>query len=355
MFSSTQSTEHLISCHITSLYQNRGVPKSLYKLHLYTDGSKMEDLSGAGMLVVNDGQVLDRQSYFLGNHPTVFQCEMYALKKAATWIIENAHKFQNTVSVSVFSDSQAALLALNKVFVKSELVASTIETLNKAANIPWIDNLVIHWVKAHVGHKFNEEVDTLAKAGAENLSFLVSDLPKLSRAVMHLEIDKLSTKMWCAQWVNSLKPDGTPMYRQTKHWFPGGPVPALSFGLLSLSRVAYGQMVGFLTGHNFLKRHQSLIDGDEEAPDKWCNFCGGGGEQTTEHIMSFCEALASLRLEVFGDPSPRQPFTEIKLGNLFLFLKEAKIKSLELFDTFEDAVENLQTDSSSSGTEGEEV
>ena len=113
-----------------------------------------------------------------------------------------------------------------------------------------------------------------------------------------------------------------------------------TFGLLSLSRVAFGQMIGFLTGHNFLKRHQALLDGgaEDEDADKWCDLCGGG-EQTTEHIVAFCESLATLRQEHLGVAYPSHPFTEIKLASLLSFLRAARIKSLELFDSLEEAVE----------------
>ena len=327
---------NLESC--SSNNKNRGKPREGERWQIYTDGSKDENgLSGAGLVVLWEGSTLIKEAYHLGNLPTVFQSEVYGLKRAARWIIENAQYQNEQMNVYIYTDSQAALLAMNQIEVKSEIVAETIELLNQAARHIQVDSLVINWCKAHVGHIGNEHADEMAKAGSGQTSNLMIDRPKLPKALLHMEIDKLSTKMWRAQWVND------PACRQTKHWFPEGPVASWTFGLLNLSRVAFGQMIGFLTGHNFLKRHQALIDGgaEDEDADKWCDFCGGG-EQTTEHIVSFCESLAALRQEHLGAAFPQHPFTEIKLASLLSFLRAARIKSLELFDSLEEAVEGTE-------------
>ena len=88
-----------------------------------------------------------------------------------------------------------------------------------------------------------------------------------------------------------------------------------------------------------------INDGDEEAPDKWCDWCGGG-EQTTEHLMSYCDSFAALRLEVFGQAYPQQPY-DVKVSQLITFLKRAKIESLEMFDTYKDYLRSKGLDSES--------
>merc|ERR1711963_752610 len=119
-------------------------------------------------------------------------------------------------------------------------------------------------------------------------------------------------------------------------------------------RIVLGQLLGFITGHCYLKRHQAIIDAqmaeimeididDEAAPDKWCDFCGGG-EQTPEHILSYCDKFVALRLEVFGVPFLTQPY-EIDIANLILFLKRAEIESLEMYDTFKQYKEGMGIDS----------
>ena len=63
--------------------------------------------------------------------------------------------------IKIFSDSQAALLALNSAEITSELVLKTKEALNLLAQCTQRVTLV--WIKAHVGHPGNEIADELAK------------------------------------------------------------------------------------------------------------------------------------------------------------------------------------------------
>ena len=172
----------------------------------------------------------------------------------------------------------------------------------------------------------------------------------MPKAVLHLQLDRLAAKLWRQDWVED------PTCRQTKHWFPEGPRPAWSFALLNQPRIVFGQLVGFLTGHNHLRRHQAIIDGfmarvmevesdDEAAPDKWCDFCGGG-EQTTEHVMSFCDKFAQLRLEVFGTHSPTAPYT-MEVSKVISFLKQARIESLEMYESFKHYLQDKGLDGES--------
>ncbi len=64
----------------------------------------------------------------------------------------------------ISSDSQATLLALNTLELTSQLVARCVEGLNQLGQ----DNtVVLHWVKAHVGHELNDAADALAKTCAQ--------------------------------------------------------------------------------------------------------------------------------------------------------------------------------------------
>ena len=143
-----------------------------------------------------------------------------------------------------------------------------------------------------------------------------------------------------------------------------------SYKLLGLPRIVFGQLVGFLTGHSFLKRHQALLDataadlerrkalltlelngdngveeGDEDEPDKWCDLCNGG-EQTTEHIMSWCDSLAQTRLEVFGEMNPQRPY-QLPVHSLVLFLKEVKLRQLEMYETLDEFLDKNRSHYSS--------
>jgi hypothetical protein len=61
--------------------------------------------------------------YYLGIYATVFQTEVKAVQKAAFWI--NSQGFRNE-TITIHSDSQAFLAALESITVKSSLVQDCI-------------------------------------------------------------------------------------------------------------------------------------------------------------------------------------------------------------------------------------
>ena len=69
--------------------------------------------------------------------------------------------------IKIFSDSQAAILALNSNTVTSSLVKQTIITLNLLANST--KRVEICWIKAHVGHDGNKRADQLAREAVKKL------------------------------------------------------------------------------------------------------------------------------------------------------------------------------------------
>jgi hypothetical protein len=93
-----------------------GSPPEVKGLVWYTDGSKMKEGTGAG---VYGQSVKIRLNFSLGRHTTVFQAEIYA-------ILACVYKIQSYTGsekyISICSDSQAALKALQAVRTTSPLV-----------------------------------------------------------------------------------------------------------------------------------------------------------------------------------------------------------------------------------------
>ena len=124
-----------------------------------------------------------------------------------------------------------------------------------------------------------------------------------------------------------------------------------SFNIIRQPRTILGQLIQFITGHNFMNRHQAIVDGDKNYktsnnPKKMCDLCKTG-EMTSEHIMSICPRLATIRQLVFNDPFPQPPYTDIKLIQLIDFLKIAKIPTLELPNSYKEFLEINGYDSAS--------
>ena len=97
-------------------------------------------------------------------HTTVFQAEIIAINEACKKFIDT--KQSNMLYIKIFSDSQAAILALNSNTVTSSLVKQTIITLNQLADST--QRVELCWIKAHVGYDGNEKADQLAREAVKN-------------------------------------------------------------------------------------------------------------------------------------------------------------------------------------------
>merc|ERR1711876_146697 len=89
-------------------------------INIYTDGSKDGPKTGAGVVVTrNDKAIVDSEgvdmiyNYHLAEKTTAFQCELFALKMAATLIINGSVEPNNWVKshhqVTIYSDCQSAI------------------------------------------------------------------------------------------------------------------------------------------------------------------------------------------------------------------------------------------------------
>jgi ribonuclease HI len=98
------------------------------EITVFTDGSLMQCLAGSGACFYPDGILEDEVAAHLGDHVTVFQAKLVALKLACNWLKEQRYK-----KIVIHSDSQAALKALLSLWVKSNLVRQTAAMLNEVA------------------------------------------------------------------------------------------------------------------------------------------------------------------------------------------------------------------------------
>ena len=182
----------------------------------------------------------------------------------------------------------------------------------------------------------------MARGGRDKLTPPEPDSPKIARAVMISELEKATKTLWKVMW------DISPTCRQSKLWFPDGPRPGFAFEILHLPRVVCSQVIHFLSGHNFLRRHQAIIEleelsklekyeglgQDEEfhaamEPIATCSLCGEK-EESSFHIMTECPKLVSARIGVFGKEEILPPYTYIPVYKLVSYLRDVKLKSLEM-------------------------
>ena len=155
-----------------------------------------------------DGEELANTSGYLGLNATVFQAECRGII-AGVKLVETA----NIEGKVIFkTDNQAVLHALNSFVVESKTVKCMRKALNTLANT---NEVVIEWIKAHVGHLGNERADELAKEGAEVRVPGCEPIHPLSKAITSRHIKNSIEKKWHLYWLNEVKG-----CRQSKLFFP---------------------------------------------------------------------------------------------------------------------------------------
>ena len=129
-------------------------------------------------------------------HTTVFQAEIIAINEACKKF--NDIKQSNMQYIKIFSDSQAAILALNSNTVTSSLVKQTIITLNLLADKT--ERLEICWIKAHVGYDGNERADQLAREAVKNSQVGVNTPQSWACYKAQLKVEIYNE--WGRRWTN---------------------------------------------------------------------------------------------------------------------------------------------------------
>ena len=133
------------------------------EMTIYTDGSKTENGVGADIVIYYKSNRIYKESFKLPDSSTVFQAEILAIQKGAEYVVSIIN--ENKVNyIKLLTDSQAAILALNKTSIKNKSVWNTIEALETLAYN--VKKLTVSWVKAHVNATGNEQADQAAKDGA---------------------------------------------------------------------------------------------------------------------------------------------------------------------------------------------
>jgi ribonuclease HI len=274
---------------------------------IYTDGSKVNRQTGSGLVAYREGVLQHTSSFHLDDNNTVFQAEVYAIKQAAMWLLRR-WTFQKTM---ILSDSLSAIQALCGNTMNSQLVKETIGLLDQVGARNFLS---LRWVKAHIGIEGNEAADTAAGIGSQQIGATVKDCPKTPSTVIKNLIKEAFERKWMTNWSNRAD------CRQTKQWFPIL-IKRNTHNLLSLSRKEYSLLCQFITGHNFLNRHNALVN---KRVDAECQLCLEEEDQTSLHIFAECPALAMLRQNVLGSPFLVPPLVW-SVKQLSSFLREAHI------------------------------
>ena len=113
--------------------------------------------------------------------------------------------------------------------------------------------------------------------------------------------------------------------RQTRIFFPTINL-SKSAEIVKMTRNNIGMMVRAITGHDFRRRHESLVKGTLEGN---CRLCGTE-EETSDHIVNRCPRVANMRMEIFRTPMGADVTPHWKPEQLAAFLSDPTISEMEV-------------------------
>lgn len=243
-------------------------------LNIYTDGSKLEDSSvGAAFVAYLGDRQIATKKFKLHTSCSVFQAELFAIYKACSW----ANSHHPDLHLTVFSDSQSALAALNNRSNTHPLVSKTHALIYTRAP----NSIQITWIKSHVGITGNEAADSAAKHAASlhcspsYEAFPIGFAKHCLRSEHH--------RIWQARYESS---------SQGRHTI--SLLPKLS----DIRKVRKSIKTSFhltqvLSGHGYCKHylHRFNITDDHFCP------CNGLSVQTFEHLLEHCPRFFMRRME----------------------------------------------------------
>ena len=291
-----------------------GTPEWDGDIFVYTDGSKdTEGKTGAGAVIYDcDKKIIISNKWHLGRFATVFQAEVYAIMQAANMLRDKEYTNKKIV---VHSDSRAALQAIDGNNVTSTIVGNAISSLNI---IDPSNTVELRWIKGHADHMGNEEADRLAKDGAADENNVVQDIPSVSANILRDRLRGAIDAEWQRDW------DEEQPCRQTKHFFPYISKKQ-SILATKCNRKTFSIYTQFVTGHNWLNRHNAIVEhGFPDTAESACPHCGG--EESSLHIFAECPMYNDARLAVLHEISPLTPPFLTTPSVVIAFLKEASIE-----------------------------
>ncbi|XP_059091458.1 uncharacterized protein LOC131886993 [Tigriopus californicus] len=278
-------------------------------IYCYTDGSKIKDRAGFGLVIFRNNKTLHQDSEYLGEMATVFQAEVLALERACLWLLR-----QRNQRIIIKSDSASAIQVIHRKLITSQSVLKVRQLLDRLSKK---NKVTIQWIKAHYGLKGNELADNLAKKGATQIRFGPEPFLPVSRNVYKEAIKKSISKEWSTYWSNSAS------CRQTKIFIPQTKFEEIPKTLGTVPRTELGKCIQFITGHCNLQRHRHILN---DISDPSCRLCNENDE-TPWHLLAECRGLIARRWTSFQHPTlPQMPKWSLK--QLLGFLKESIIWEL---------------------------
>jgi len=246
----------------------------------FTDGSQIEGQNGAAIVIRGNhvnGTLDYSESFHLGTNSTVFQAEVFAVGKTASYLLDNNVEDR---TILINCDSQAAIKAIDATLIKSK---STLEATTALNSLAGSNKVTLRWIPAHSGYEGNEVADQHAKRGSNNDGATSVKLP-IPRCVCYAALRRKTLDAWTALYRHD------PPNHFSMMWRDKFAAELAKMGKRDL-RVA----TQILTGHSTLNSHLSKL---VNTVQPLCPRCEVENETVT-HLLGQCPLFWQLRVEYF--------------------------------------------------------
>lgn len=208
------------------------------------------------------------------NFASVFQTEVLAISFCAATILSKNPKGQK---FSIFSDSQAAIAALDDPLTNSKIVLKCKNNLNRLGTKNKVE---IFWIPGHSVLGGNEVADSLANAGSASNVYGPSPYIPIGWFESISAVKRWRKKLFHNYWRDQTS------LEQSKRLIN----PSLHSKISLVNRSDLKLFVGYMTGQHTKRHHLHRIGVTDES---FCKLCGAESE-TTFHILLNCSGLQVL-------------------------------------------------------------
>jgi ribonuclease HI len=250
----------------------------------FTGGSRTSDGNvGTGFQARLNGTVFAEGAFRMDPTSSSFQAELTAIIKATEVLLS----VPIDGPVIIYTNSSAALHALNNPSITSKTVLATVTAMDELAFST--KHLVeLQPARGSLGLLAAKQ---LAQHGAALPPTVPGPVVPVSITQLHNQIDAAVEHQWQVRW-DGLNPKAP---RQSHDFWPDIS-RSRSSELLSAGRSEYTTVVRTITGHNNMNYHRFKT---QEVDTEVCRLCLDGDE-ASDHFFTTCPALEEDRLRVLG-------------------------------------------------------
>ncbi|XP_053214826.1 uncharacterized protein LOC128398044 [Panonychus citri] len=239
------------------------------ELIIFTDGSKMEQGTGAAFAASTQGMITYEKKLHLSQFTTIFIAEMIAIDQALNWVIRTN---PDNKIIRIMSDSASSIQAIEERKSKNGLSQDIKSKINKIQERG--QEIIFTWTRGHNDNPGNEYVDMLAKeATSKKTKPIHEEIP--------LSTIKHKAKTWLKQQWQGLYGESS---KAMQNIFKDKQKMA-NIQTKDINKYLLWLMTNHGPTYSFL--HKIKI---KESPD-----CECGETQTGIHILTTCPIFNNIR------------------------------------------------------------